>query len=118
MFWLKRNEPKVYENTELFLELPCLLTFNCVKDNLDNIHSFRQSSCSAVCKHGYNAESNTWPYEFYRRWGLENFNTKICEQTLTPGRFVGLMTPNIRQDLTIESPDVAVGSSIIDAHAG
>ena len=95
-----------------------MLTFNCVKDNLDDIHSFSQSVCSAVCKHGYNAETNTWPYEFYKKWGLDHFNTKICEQTLTPGRLAGYMTQNVRDDLKIESQDVAVATSIIDAHAG
>lgn len=80
IFWLKKYEPKVYERTDLFLELPCFLTFNCVKNNLIDTHSFRQSTCSAVCKHGFNAESNQWPFEFYKKWGLDDINTKICRK--------------------------------------
>jgi FGGY-family pentulose kinase len=119
ILWLKQNEPQAFSKAGGFLELPDFLTWKCLQVP---IKSFAPSNCSLVCKWFFDAENNCFPAGFFEQLGLgELFSTadRVGQKPSLPGTFLGLMSPDVMKEMGI-SPDcqVAVASSIIDAHAG
>ena len=119
ILWLKENEPQVYHSASGFLELPDFLTWKCLQSP---ISLFAPSNCSVTCKWFFDAENNCWPAGFFERLELHDLFAgpeKVGTKPSLPGTFLGNMSHEIMKEMGI-NPDcqVAVASSIIDAHAG
>lgn len=119
ILWLKEKEPQVYDAATGFLELPDFLTWKCLKSP---IASFAPSNCSVTCKWYFDAENNCWPAGLFEQLGMQELFAspdRIGTTPSLPGTFVGHMNPDVMKEMGI-NPDsqVAVASSIIDAHAG
>ncbi|XP_014245143.1 FGGY carbohydrate kinase domain-containing protein isoform X2 [Cimex lectularius] len=118
LLWLKKNCKKCWEEADLFLDLPDFLTWKATG-------SQSRSLCSVVCKWMYEAtptEKGRWNKEFFDEIGLsdlcDNDFYRIGQVIKTPGEpCEDGLSKNIAEELNL-IPGIAVGTSIIDAHAG
>ncbi|XP_069498176.1 FGGY carbohydrate kinase domain-containing protein isoform X2 [Ambystoma mexicanum] len=115
LLWLKENlENSCWENAGHFFDLPDFLSWKAT-----GVPS--RSFCTLVCKWTYSSDRG-WDDSFWTAIGLEEFVTdnyrKIGNQVLFPGASVGDgLTPEAAKDLGLPE-GIAVGASLIDAHAG
>lgn len=118
ILWLKENQTDVYKKAKAFLELPDFLTWKCLQIP---ISSFSPSNCSMTCKWFYDPENNCWPDALFERVGMfDLFNSeRVGAKPSFPGTFLAYMNEQVKLEMGISGTcDVAVSSSIIDAHAG
>ncbi|MGF1909514.1 FGGY-family carbohydrate kinase [Vibrio kasasachensis] len=115
LLWLKQNMPNTWSKAGYFFDLPDFLTWKATFDD-------SRSLCSTVCKWTYLGHENKWDKSFFELIGLEDLledNAKtIGDRILPMGQPVGDgLTVHAADDLGL-MPGTAVGTSIIDAHAG
>ncbi|MCG9657251.1 FGGY-family carbohydrate kinase [Vibrio mediterranei] len=115
LLWLKQNMPNTWSNAGYFFDLPDFLTWKATFDD-------SRSLCSTVCKWTYLGHESKWDKSFFELIGLEDVledNAKLIGERILPmGQPVGDgLTINAADDLGLV-PGTAVGTSIIDAHAG
>lgn len=120
ILWLKENQTDVYDNAKGFLELPDFLTWKCLQTP---ISSFSPSNCSLTCKWFYDAENQCWPNALFTKVGMQDLfasSDRVGTKPSSPGTFLGYMSEDVKLEMGISETcgDVAVSSSIIDAHAG
>lgn len=127
LVWLKENEPERFSSATGFFELPDWLVYRCIGDNPSKS---ARSLCSLVCKWGYDFDSK-------RHCDIiESLGSKLVSKVgelpaFGPGTVAGYLDPRVAQELgLIEGPSsmqdkenfkplrIAVGTSLIDAHAG
>ncbi|KFA98688.1 FGGY-family carbohydrate kinase [Vibrio sp. ER1A] len=115
LLWLKQNMPNTWSNAGYFFDLPDFLTWKATFDD-------SRSLCSTVCKWTYLGHESKWDKSFFELIGLEDVledNAKLIGERILPmGQPMGDgLTINAADDLGLV-PGTAVGTSIIDAHAG
>ncbi|XP_033314422.1 FGGY carbohydrate kinase domain-containing protein [Bombus vosnesenskii] len=118
MLWLKNNLPSSWNRAALLFDLPDFLTWKATG-------SESRSLCSLVCKWNYSAGpdgNNKWVEEFFEQIHLKDLKKdnwrKIGNDVRTPGHRVdqGLSTKAASELGLLKR--TAVGTSLIDAHAG
>lgn len=77
MCWIKKNQADIYEKIQLFLELPCWLTYRCVADHLSRPQDFVHSVCSVTCKWGFDPAADVWPEKIFNKFHLDDWQSKI-----------------------------------------
>ena len=119
LLWLQRNKPELWKKAGRFFDLPDWLTFMATGTD-------SRSFCSVVCKWNYSASEKSnivgWDGRFFDLIGLEDLKVdgwqKIGTTILTPGTPVGKgISKSAAQKLGLREC-TAVGTSLIDAHAG
>ena len=119
LLWLKENLPATWKQTARFLDLPDFLVYRATGNDT-------RSLCTTVCKWTYLGQRGQdgagWDADYFTSIGLCDLvadGFRRIGTTIRPmGEPVGFgLTPEAAQELGLE-PGVAVGVSIIDAHAG
>ena len=119
LLWLKENLPATWKQTARFLYLPYFLVYRATGNDT-------RSLCTTVCKWTYLGQRGPdgagWDADYFTSIGLGDLvadGFRRIGTTIRPmGEPVGFgLTPEAAQELGLE-PGVAVGVSIIDAHAG
>ena len=123
LLWLKKNNTECWEKTAKFFDLPDFLVYKATDKDV-------RSLCSTVCKWTYlgHEPSNTpnsigsWADSYFNEIGLEdlvNEKYKRIGQKIRPiGESVpGGLSKKAADELGLKH-GIAVGVSIIDAHAG
>ncbi|XP_012150271.2 FGGY carbohydrate kinase domain-containing protein isoform X1 [Megachile rotundata] len=118
MLWLKKNLPSSWNRATLLFDLPDFLTWKATD-------SESRSLCSLVCKWNYSAGpdgNNKWKEDFFEQIHLKDLKKdnwrKIGNDVRTPGDPVdhGLSAKAASELGLLKG--TAVGTSLIDAHAG
>ncbi|XP_033328109.1 FGGY carbohydrate kinase domain-containing protein [Megalopta genalis] len=118
MLWLKKNLPSSWNRTAFLFDLPDFLTWKATGSD-------SRSLCSLVCKWNYNADpdgNNGWNAAFFQQIQLgelmkDNWK-KIGSDVRTPGDPVDQgLSAKAASELGLLK-GTAVGTSLIDAHAG
>ncbi|KAF3426115.1 hypothetical protein E2986_08939 [Frieseomelitta varia] len=118
MLWLKKNLPSSWNRAALLFDLPDFLTWKATD-------SESRSLCSLVCKWNYSADpdgNNKWNEEFFDQIQLRDLKKdnwrKIGNDVRTPGDPVDQgLSAKAASELGLQK-GTAVGTSLIDAHAG
>jgi D-ribulokinase len=115
LLWLKRNLPKSFDSADYFFDLPDYLTWRASG-------SLARSMCTVTCKWTYLAHEKRWDPQYFERIGLSEFVAegfaRIGTDVVAPGSALGTgLTQQAAEDLGLPS-GIAVGASLIDAHAG
>jgi FGGY-family pentulose kinase len=119
LLWLKENLPATWKRTARFLDLPDFLVYRATGNDT-------RSLCTTVCKWTYLGQRGPdgagWDAGYFTSIGLGDLAAdgfRRIGTTIRPmGEPVGFgLTPEAAKDLGLET-GVAVGVSIIDAHAG
>ncbi|KAK0086555.1 hypothetical protein PV325_003003 [Microctonus aethiopoides] len=118
ILWLKKNLPNSWSKAQMFFDLPDFLTWK-------STGSQTRSLCSLVCKWNYKVNcngENNWSEEFLNKIGLstlkDNNWRRIGNQVQVPGESIGEgLSSEAAEELGLNK-GTAVGTSIIDAHAG
>ncbi|BAI75251.1 transcriptional regulator (plasmid) [Azospirillum sp. B510] len=115
LLWLKETLPRSWSRAAHFLDLPDFLTWRATG-------SARRSLCSLVCKWTYLGHEGRWDDGYLRAIGLGDL---VVEGHVRIGTEVGAVGSAIAGGLSTEAarelgltPGIAVGTSMIDAHAG
>ncbi|KAG5681738.1 hypothetical protein PVAND_011147 [Polypedilum vanderplanki] len=115
LLWLKKNLfEESFNKIHFAFDLPDFLTFKATgKDS--------RSVCSLTCKWNYDAIKGEFPKDYFKSIGLEelcenNFK-KIGDHVLFPGDLVGELSKEAADEMNL-LPGIAIGTSMIDAHAG
>jgi FGGY-family pentulose kinase len=114
LLWLKENLPKTWKKTARFLDLPDFLVYRATGEDV-------RSLCTTVCKWTYLAHEGGFQKDYFQQIGLgdladEDFR-RIGQRVRPMGERVGTLTQTAAEELGL-APGIAVGVSIIDAHAG
>lgn len=114
LLWLKENAPQTWKRTARFFDLPDYLVYRATGNDV-------RSLCTTVCKWTYLGHESRWDEAYFRAIGLgdladEKF-ARIGTKVRPMGERAGALTEAAARDLGL-SPGIAVGVSIIDAHAG
>lgn len=142
LLWLKEHDSQRFESAKGFFELPDWLVYRCIGG--DPSKSPRSLNC-LTSKWGYNAEEKCHCYTLQKllQSSPKNVHDKFGYTYLSPGMRsekmsldaaiqLGLMDPemsfsnnncnnnksNCKSDYTSDTIDIAVVTSLIDAHAG
>ena len=118
LLWLKRHLPQTWQRVGRFFDLPDYLTFRATGKDV-------RSLCSLVCKWTYLGHENqgrgAWSSRFFENADLLELlddNARRIGRDVRPlGGKLGELTESAAKDLGL-TPGIAVGVSIIDAHAG
>ncbi|CAB3381641.1 Hypothetical predicted protein [Cloeon dipterum] len=117
LVWLKNNFGASYfDLAGHFFDLPDFLTWKATS-------SSSRSLCSLVCKWTYLVEEGgqgrgRWPRDFFQQIGLSDLrDEQIGTDVRMPGSLVGNLSKEAATQLGLH-PEVRVGTSLIDAHAG
>lgn len=118
MLWLKNNLFSSWDRAALLFDLPDFLTWKATG-------SESRSLCSLVCKWNYHAgqdDNNGWREDFFDQIGLQDLKknnwSKIGNVVKAPGSCVGQgLSGQAAKELGLLE-GTAVGTSLIDAHAG
>ena len=121
LLWLKERLPHVWKNAGHFFDLPDFLTYRATGDA-------GRSLCSLVCKWTYLGHERSkgdvagWSDSYWREIGLEDLVLEKYQRIGTTVRPMGTpvgkgLSEQAAKELGLR-PGVAVGASIIDAHAG
>lgn len=118
MLWLKKHMPSSWNRAALLFDLPDFLTWKATD-------SESRSLCSLVCKWNYSAGpdgNNKWDEEFFDQINLKDLKKdnwrKIGSDVRTPGDPVDQgLSAKAASELGLLK-GTAVGTSLIDAHAG
>ncbi|PWC36067.1 FGGY-family carbohydrate kinase [Azospirillum sp. TSO35-2] len=115
LLWLKETLPASWRRAAHFFDLPDFLTWRATG-------ATRRSLCSLVCKWTYLGHEGRWDDGYLRAIGLGDL---VEEGHARIGTDVGAVGSAIAGGLTAEAarelgltPGIAVGTSLIDAHAG
>ena len=119
LLWLKNHKSEVWRKSAKFFDLPDWLTYKATGSD-------SRSFCSVVCKWNYLVEKDSevigWDNTFFEMVGLEDLEEnkwiKIGQHILNPGSPVesGLCKQAADDFGLLEG--TAIGTSLIDAHAG
>lgn len=114
LLWLKRNMTESYKNIHYAFDLPDFLTFMATGKP-------SRSICSLTCKWNYDAVKGQFPQDYFESIGLKELTednySKIGSKILFPGDFVGNLSKEAAKDMNLIT-GIAIGTSMIDAHAG
>lgn len=119
LLWIKEHLPATWKKATLFFDLPDFLTFRATGDTT-------RSLCSTVCKWNYQGHAGTdekgWSVDFLKRIKLADLTkdhfSRIGNKIRPMGESLGKgLLPKAAMELGLR-PGIAVGVSIIDAHAG
>ncbi|XP_013418272.1 FGGY carbohydrate kinase domain-containing protein [Lingula anatina] len=121
LMWLKENlKMECWDKAEYFMELPDFLTWKATG-------SLSRSLCSVVCKWTYVLQperpgEGSWSNDYFKQIGLEDLTEdnyrKIGNDFRMPGYQCGEgLSEHAAEDLGLRAT-LAVGTGIIDAHAG
>ncbi|HEY0967834.1 MAG TPA: FGGY-family carbohydrate kinase [Opitutaceae bacterium] len=119
LLWLKENLPSTWKRTARFLDLPDFLVYRATGNDT-------RSLCTTVCKWTYLGQRGPdgagWDAGYFKAIGLGDLAAdgfRRIGTTIRPmGEPVGSgLTARAARDLGLV-PGIAVGVSIIDAHAG
>jgi len=115
LLWLKEHISETCRRTAHFFDLPDFLTWRATGVEV-------RSLCSTVCKWTYLGHDDRWDDSYFRAIGLGDL---VEEGYARVGRTVRPMGEPVGRGLSEQAavelgllPGVAVGVSIIDAHAG
>lgn len=110
LLWLKRNEPKLYENAEVFCEALDWINYKLTNKWSININ------CSV--NWGYNSDKKCFDYDFYETIGLkEAINKFPSENVYAVGDIISTLTKDAAKQLGLnENTIVACGG--IDSSIG
>jgi FGGY-family pentulose kinase len=115
LLWLKEHLPESWARASMFFDLPDFLTWRATGVET-------RSLCSTVCKWTYLGHEGRWDEGYFRAVGLgdladEAFQ-RIGRQVVPLGRALGAgLSATAAAELGLRE-GTAVGTSIIDAHAG
>lgn len=121
--WLKKNQPEIFDSALGFFELPDWLVHKCLSATSENCP---RSLCSVVCKWGFDADSHK-QCDFVTDLATEK---KVGSKVIGPGEVSGYLSQQAAIELglidrgsihdkeNLGPLNVAVGTSLIDAHAG
>lgn len=132
LLWLHQHEPSRFSSAVGFMELPDWLVYKCTGGDLE---SSPRSLCSVACKWGYDPIECKWPEELFRDRNMGDLGvgdfSRIGQNICKPGHKAGNLSLEAALQLGIikrkpmngykehiKPPDVTVGVSLIDAHAG
>jgi FGGY-family pentulose kinase len=118
LLWLSRHLPASFTRAARFLDLPDFLTYRATGSDT-------RSHCTTVCKWTYLGHerrgAGQWSQPYFERIGLGALlqdGARRIGATVKPlGERVGSLTEAAAHELGL-APGIAVGVSIIDAHAG
>jgi D-ribulokinase len=115
LLWLKHHLPESFAAADYFFDLPDYLTWRASA-------SLSRSMCTVTCKWTYLAHENRWDAGYFERIGLGEFVkegfARIGTDIVAPGSALGTgLTEQAAEDLGLPV-GIAVGASLIDAHAG
>lgn len=118
LMWLKKHLPETWKRIRHFFDLPDFLSWRATS-------CFTRGMCSVVCKWSYSVNSSSdarWDETFFQQIGLEDLAedgfSKIGRCVQSPGSPLGSgLSPRAAKELGL-LPGTAVGTSLIDAHAG
>ncbi len=114
LLWLKEKMPETWKRASKFFDLPDFLAYRATGVDV-------RSLCTTVCKWTYRGDLGRWDASFFERIGLgdlaENEWAKIGARVRPMGERQGVLTARSAEELGLD-PGIAVGVSIIDAHAG
>jgi FGGY-family pentulose kinase len=114
MLWLKEKLPASFAKTARFFDLPDFLVFRATGADV-------RSLCTTVCKWTYLGHEARWDDSFFQQVGLaeltKNDHRAIGASVRPMGERAGALTPRAAKELGL-AEGIAVGVSIIDAHAG
>lgn len=115
LLWLKETLPQTWARAAHFFDLPDFLTWRATG-------SPRRSLCSLVCKWTYLGHEDRWDDAYLRAVGLgdlaDEAHCRIGTDVGAVGSAIaGGLTAQAAADLGL-APGIAVGTSLIDAHAG
>jgi FGGY-family pentulose kinase len=115
LLWLKEFAPAAFARAAKFLDLPDFLSYRATGRDT-------RSLCTTVCKWTYLGKEQRWDADYFRAIGLaeladERF-ARIGSRVRPMGEAIGGgLTARAAAELGLV-PGIAVGVSIIDAHAG
>lgn len=115
LLWLKKNlYDESFSKIHHAFDLPDFLTFKATGNA-------SRSICSLTCKWNYDAIKCEFPRDYFTSIGLEELcNDNFCKignVILAPGELVGGLCEEAAKEMNL-MPGIAVGCSMIDAHAG
>lgn len=123
LLWIKQTEPDLFDDALGFFELPDWLVYRCIGGTPA---CCPRSLCCVTCKWGYDAETKCYP-ETICDLDLTRISSKIGQIILEPGKVAGMLSMTAANELGLvpesdgqdkENLNIAVGASLIDAHAG
>jgi FGGY-family pentulose kinase len=118
LLWLKRHLPDSFARAARFFDLPDFLSYRATGNDT-------RSLCTTVCKWTYLGHENggrgAWSKSYFDAIGLaellEHDAARIGSRVRPLGERVGTLTERAAGELGLTA-GIAVGVSIIDAHAG
>ncbi len=112
--WVKRNLPDSWRRAARWFDLADYLTWRATG-------SEDRSLCTTVCKWTYLGHERRWDQSYFEQIGLADLADgdfeRIGVRVRRPGERVGGLAPRPAQELGLAGR-TAVGTSLIDAHAG
>ncbi|MBW9088647.1 FGGY-family carbohydrate kinase [Rhizobium wenxiniae] len=115
LLWLKENRPDVYSSARYFFDLTDFLTWK-------STGALERSSCTVTCKWTYLAHEDRWDESYFRQIGLEDLANggfrRIGDRIVHPGTPLGTGLTHESAEAMGLRPGIAVGTGLIDAHAG
>lgn len=115
LLWLKRHAPRTYRDAGHFLDLADFLSLRASGSDARSI-------CTVTCKWTYLAHERRWSDAFFESIGLGELNlhdhARIGRSIVEPGSALGAgLTAQAAAEFGLPA-GIAVGASLIDAHAG
>ena len=123
LLWLKKNNSKCWKKTAKFFDLPDFLVYKATDKDV-------RSLCSTVCKWTYMGHDTSktsksigsWTDSYFNEIGLEDLVNENYKRIGWKIRPIGeSVSGGLSKKAAVEfglKPGIAVGVSIIDAHAG
>jgi len=112
--WLKEKMPETWARAAKFFDLPDFLAYRATGVDV-------RSLCTTVCKWTYRGDEGRWDASYFESIGLGDLAAdgwaKIGARVRPMGEKQGTLTAQAATELGLV-PGIAVGVSIIDAHAG
>ena len=115
LLWLKRHLPESFTRAAHFFDLADYLSFRASG-------SYARSLCTVTCKWTYVPHEGGWSRRYFERIGLEELlecnAARIGSRIVAPGTALAQgLTAAAAAELGLPA-GIAVGASLIDAHAG
>lgn len=108
--WLKRNEPRHYEQAEKIVEYADWYTFKLSG-------RWTLNKCNTTTRWYYNSHEGGWPTSFYERIGLGDIFDKFPQDILHIGDYVGGLTEEAAGEMGL-LPRTPIGQGGVDAFIG